>query len=176
MLGGVWNGGREGLDIKNNRGGRASGGAGRSQCGWSADGEWPPRAKGPGLTQVWARAVWHFRQSTWPSRGKQPLSSASMDSAFPQSWVGAERAGGKGPSASPTPPRWHSEDQVLPGSELVSSSSVPHTQLHPPNSPPLTFVPYTRSTGMGGGQSCAHPNKGHEACPTCLNSILTSLL
>lgn len=38
------------------------------------------------LTQVWALAVWHFRQSTWPSRGKQPLSSASMDSSFPQSW------------------------------------------------------------------------------------------
>lgn len=30
--------------------------------------------------------MWHLRQSTWPSRGKQPLSSASMDSGFPQSW------------------------------------------------------------------------------------------
>lgn len=44
-----------------------------------------PVKKGPVLTQVWALAVWHFRQSTWPSRGKQPLSSASMDRAFPQS-------------------------------------------------------------------------------------------
>lgn len=44
--------------------------------------------QGPVLTQVWALAAWHFRHSTWPSRGKQPLSSASMDSAFPQSWEG----------------------------------------------------------------------------------------
>ena len=54
--------------------------------------------RGPVLTQVWALAVWHFRQSTWPSKGKQPLSSASMDSGFPQSWEKEkERTGGEAP-------------------------------------------------------------------------------
>lgn len=70
---------KDGRDIKNKRG-KGKWRARRSQWGGP---QW--RGWGAVPTQVWARAVWHLRQSTWPSRGKQPLSSASMDSAFPQS-------------------------------------------------------------------------------------------
>lgn len=72
-----------------------------SQCGWSADGGGTPS---PVPTQVWALAVWHFRQSTWPSRGKQPLSSASMDSGFPQSWEEGRRVRRREGRCAPRPP------------------------------------------------------------------------
>lgn len=74
---------REGLDKKEPGAGPVEEQGGLSVGGPLMENELPVK-KGRS-SQVWVLAVWHLRQSTWPSRGKQPLSSASMDRAFPQS-------------------------------------------------------------------------------------------
>lgn len=81
---GDWRGcGRErGARIKNNQAGRRRRRPGGLE---GVGGEWAGGGGAAVLTQEFVLTPKHFRQSTWPSSGKQPLSSASTDNGFPQS-------------------------------------------------------------------------------------------